>query len=170
MLFRSLHVGLHSCLCFSHLEKLVLKVGSTPHRYLAVCRASLAFSYRNPDSFSIPGGSIENGFVSSIASRHLVDRSSFYSWFCWVVPRHLLDTSTVDDHFSTSVSIPLDTCICRDLLLAPFKLPVRSGIHFIRYLSRYFSVFSPKLSYLTPIFVPQGFFKLFQEFLHLVSF
>ena len=29
-----LHVGLHSCLCFSHLEKLVLKASSTPPRYL----------------------------------------------------------------------------------------------------------------------------------------
>ena len=29
-----LHVGLHSCLCFSHFEKLVLKAGSTPPRYL----------------------------------------------------------------------------------------------------------------------------------------
>ena len=29
-----LHVGLHSCLCFSHLEKLFLKAGSTPSRYL----------------------------------------------------------------------------------------------------------------------------------------
>ena len=103
-----LHVGLHSCLCFSHLEKLVLKVGSTPHRYLAVCRASLAFSYRNPDSFSIPGGSIENRSASSIASWHLVDRSSFCSWFCWVVPRHLLDTSAVDNHFLNTF---LDRCL-----------------------------------------------------------
>ena len=144
-----------------------------PPRYLAVCRASSAFFYRNPNNFSIPSGPIKNGSTSSIASRHLVDRLRFYSWFCWVVPRHLLDTSTVDDHFSTpsstSVSIPLDTCIYRDLLLALFKLPVRSEAHFIRYLSRYFSVFSPKLSHLTPIFTPQGFFKLFQEFLHLVS-
>ena len=45
---------------------------------------------------------------------------------------------------STGVSIPLDTCICRDLLLALFKLLVRLGFHFIRSLSRYFSVFSPK--------------------------
>ena len=35
-----LHVGLHSCLCFSLLEKLLLKASSTPPRYLAVCRAS----------------------------------------------------------------------------------------------------------------------------------
>ena len=72
-----LHVGLHSYLCFSHLKKLVLKAGSTPPRYLAVCRASLVFSYCNPDSFSIPSGSIENGSASLIASRHLMDRSSF---------------------------------------------------------------------------------------------
>ena len=51
-----LHVGLHSCLCFSLLEKLLLKVGSTPPRYLAVCRAPQAFSYCNLDSFSILGG------------------------------------------------------------------------------------------------------------------
>ena len=63
-----LHVGLHSCLCFSHLEKLFLKVSSTPPRYLAVCRASSAFSYCNRDSFLTPGGSIENVSTSSIAS------------------------------------------------------------------------------------------------------
>lgn len=83
-----------------------------------------------------------------IASRYLVDRSSFYSWFCCVVPRNLLDTSAVDEHFldtsSTDTSIPLNTCTCRDLLLALFKLPVRYGFHFIRSLSRYISVFSPK--------------------------
>ena len=77
-----------------------LDTSSIPPRYLVVCRASLAFSNRNPDRFSIPSGSIGNGSASSIASRHLVDRSSFYSWFCWAVPRHLLDTSAVDDHFS----------------------------------------------------------------------
>ena len=29
-----LHVGLHSCLCFSLLEKLLLKASSTPPRHL----------------------------------------------------------------------------------------------------------------------------------------
>ena len=85
-----------------------LKAISTPPQYLAICRASSAFSYRNPDNFSIPGGSIENGSASSIAFRHLVDRLSFCSWFCWVVPRHLLDTSAVDDHFLDSF---LDRCL-----------------------------------------------------------
>ena len=137
-----------------------LNTSLIPLRYLAVCQASSAFSYCNPDSFLIPGGLIELLFLVLMS--------------CSLTPpRYLLDTSTVNDHFSTpsstGVSIPLDTCICRDLLLTPFKLPMRSGTRFIRYLSRYFSVFSPKLSHLTPIFVPQGFFKLSQEFLHLVS-
>ena len=77
MLFGSLvelHVGLHSCLCFSHLNKLLLKAGLTRPRYLAICRASSAFSYRNPDNFSTPSGSIEKAPISSTASRHLVDR------------------------------------------------------------------------------------------------
>ena len=37
------------------------------------------FSYCNPDSSSIPSGSIEKASASSIAPRHLVDRSSFCS-------------------------------------------------------------------------------------------
>ena len=112
-----LHVGLHSCLCFSHFEKLVLKAGSTPPWYLDVYRASSAFSYRNLDSFSKPSGSIEKAPASSIAPRHLVDRSSFCSWIWWVVPRYLLDTSAVDDHFlDTYLDSFLDTCIYQDLL------------------------------------------------------
>ena len=47
------------------------------------------FSYRNPDSSSIPGGSIENAPASSIAFRHLVDRSSFCSWIEFLVARYL---------------------------------------------------------------------------------
>ena len=35
-----LHVRLHSCLCFSLLEKLVLKASSTRPRYLAIYQAS----------------------------------------------------------------------------------------------------------------------------------
>ena len=96
-----LHVGLHSCLCFSHLEKLLLNAGSTPPRYLAVCRASSAFSYRNPDSSSTPGGSIENASASSTA--RLIDWDSvLLSLVCSSIPsRHL--------HLSTFYS--LDTCL-----------------------------------------------------------
>ena len=121
-----LHVGLHSCLCFSHLEKLVLKVSSTPPRYLAVCRASSAFSYRNPDSssntwwidweyfclidnFSIPSGSIEISPTSSTASRQL-GRSIKILFLClWFVPRYLFDTCICRcSVLSTPVSTPLD--------------------------------------------------------------
>ena len=70
-----------------------------PPRHLAVCRDFSAISYRFPDSSSIPSGSIEKAPASSIASRHLVDRSSFYSWIWWVVPQYLLVTSAVDNHF-----------------------------------------------------------------------
>ena len=90
-----LHVGLHSCLCFSHLEKLVLKASLTPPRSLAIYRASLAFSYCNPDCSSTPTGSIEIASASSIASRHLLDRSRLL-----LPPRQLLDTFWIDrDYF-----------------------------------------------------------------------
>ena len=75
-----LHVELHSCLCFSHLEKLFLKAGSTPPQYLLNSWLSVelpkAFFLSQShlhhdtwwidrdwvcmlDSFSTPGGSIE---------------------------------------------------------------------------------------------------------------
>ena len=102
-----LYVGLHSYLCFSHLEKLFWKAGSTPPRYLAICRASQTFfltqswhlldtwwldreSSCHLDRFLTPGGSIEILFLilmccSSIPSRHLSCRRAF--------SRHLLDRS-----------------------------------------------------------------------------
>ena len=99
-----LYVGLHSYLCFSSLEKLFWKACLTPPRHLLdtllFVELLKPFSYRNLDTSSIPGGSIEKVPVSLIASRPLVDRSSFCSWFWCVVPRYLLDTSTVDEHFS----------------------------------------------------------------------
>ena len=128
------------------------------------------FSYRNLACTSIPGGSIKIRFVCLIASRHLVDRSSFRSWFWWVDPRYLLDTSAVDKHFldtsSTDCSIPLDTCICRDLLASLYKAFARSGSHFIQYLS----VALPKTLSSHSNLVPQGFLKFFQVSLYLVGF
>ena len=92
-----LHVGLHSCLCFSHLEKLFLKAGSTPPQYLLdswlSVKLSQTFSYCNLACTLIPGGSIEIGYVCSIASRYLVDRSSFCSKIWCIDPRYLLDRS-----------------------------------------------------------------------------
>ena len=169
-----LHVGLHSCLCFSQFEKLVLKVGSTPPRYLAVCRPSSAFSYRNLDNFLILGGSIEKAPASSIALRHLVDRSSFCSWNWFFVARYLPNTSVVDDHFlDTSLDSFLDTSwylSCRALLKVLFKPPLWSFSHFFDLSRSVCNCSSPKhfLFHSQPF--SQVFFKLFQVFLHLVSF
>ena len=76
-----------------------LNTSSIPPRHLAVCRDSSAISYRFPDSSMIPSGSIEKAPTSSIDPRHLVDWSSFCSWIWWFVPRYLLDTSVINNHF-----------------------------------------------------------------------
>ena len=128
------------------------------------------FSYRNPDSSSILGGLIENAPTSSIAYRYLVGRSSFFSWIWFLVAWYFLDTSAVDDLFSTPTSTasstPLDTSSVEHYWRFYLNLLVRSDSHFTRLLS----VFSPKLSHLTPFLILKGFFKLFQDFLLLVSF
>ena len=169
-----LHVGLHSRLCFSPLKKLVLKCGSTPPQYLIDTLVSVEllkpFSYRNPNSSSIPGGSIENAPASSIASWHLVDRSSFCSWIWFLlldtcsIPQ--LSTSIFSTPTSTASSTPLDTSSVEHYWRFYLNLLVWSDSHFTRLLS----VFSPKLSHLTPFLILKGFFKLFQDFLLLVSF
>ena len=50
---------------------------------------------------------------------------------------------------STDPSIPLDTCICRDLLAAYIRPLCDSDFISLRFLSRYFSISLPKLSHLT---------------------
>ena len=160
-----LHVGLHSCLCFSLLEKLLLKASSTPPRYLAICWASSAFSYRNLDSFSTPSGSIEKVLASSIASRHLVDRSSFCSCIWCFVPRYLyLSKTFFSIPSSTDGLTPLDTFICRDLLRHYLNSSCSpQPISFDLSLDSSF-FFSPKQSHLTPILilkVSSSFFKFF---------
>ena len=156
-----LHVELHSWLCFSPLEKLVFKSGSTPPRYLLDTLLSVEllkpFSYRNPDSSLIPGGLIELLFLDlmnccSILARYLS------------VDKHFLDTYI--DSFLT----PLDTSFVELYWRFYLSLLVRSDPYFTRYLSRLLSVFSLKLSHLIPISILKGFFKLFQDFLLLVSF
>ena len=159
---------------FFTLEKLVLKSGSTPPRYLAIYRASQAFSYRNPNTSLIPGGSIKKAPASSIVSRHLVDRSSFCSWIWCVVPRYLLDTSAIDDlYLDTFLNSCLDTS--RYLHLSSFTGDLyihssRSDSHFFDLSQFVCTCSSPKhyLSHSKPL--PLWFFKLFQDFLLLVSF
>ena len=132
------------------------------------------FSYRNLNTFSILGGLIENAPASSIAPRHSVDRSSFCSWIWFLVAWYFLDTSTVEDQFlDTYLNSFLDTyryLICRALLKVLFKPPSRSISHFFDLSQSVRACSSPKHSLLHSQPLPQGFFKLFQVFLHLVSF
>ena len=95
------------------------------------------FSYRNPNSSSIPGGSIEKSPTSSIASRHLVDRLSLSScvfalfldsFICrrcfsqhlpWQMSRHLLINrdilayiSLYGSSFSSFPLCQFSICLC----------------------------------------------------------
>ena len=108
-----LYFGLHSCMCFSPLEKLFSKTGSTPPRYLAICWASQAFFLTQSrhlldtwwidresscllDSSSTPGGSIEFQFLKLILC---LDTCS--------IPQ--LSTTTFSTPPSTASLTPLDT-------------------------------------------------------------
>ena len=172
-----LYIGLHSYLCFSHLEKLFWKVGSTPPRHLFDTLLSVEpfknFFKRNLDTSSILGGSIEKALASSIALRHLVDRLSFCSWIWFFVARYLLDTSTVDDQFlDTYLDSFLDTSrylSYRALLKGLYILPSRSFSYFFDLSRSVCDCSSPKHSLFHFQPLPQGFFKLLQVFLHLVS-
>ena len=133
-----LHVGLHSCLCFSHLEKLVLKAGSTPPRYLLDTLLSVELLQLFLIAFPT-------------ASRYLMDRSRKL-----LPPRQLLDTQQIDrasvlgsdelflDTFSIpqlsttfssippsiASSIPLNTYIYRALLRVYIFTSSQSDSHF----------------------------------------
>ena len=132
------------------------------------------FSYRNPNSSLIPGGSIENAPASSIAPRHLVDRSSFCSWIGFLVSRYFLDTLAINDLFSTltstASSTPLDTSSIEHYWRFYFYILCDSFSHFFDLSRSVRPCSSPKhfLFHSQPL--PQDFFKLFQVFLHLVSF
>ena len=129
------------------------------------------------DTSSIPCylSSFSSLFLNAISTppRYLVDRSSFCSWNWFFVARYLLNTSAVDDHFlDTSLDNFLDTSwylSCRALLMVLFKPPLRSFSHFFDLSRSVRACSSPKhyLFHSQPL--PQGFFKLFQVFLHLVS-
>ena len=105
------------------------------------------------DSFSTPGGSIELLFLDSIPccsilTWYLSCRQAFSQHLPRQLPRHL---------------------ICRALLKVLFKPPhaIRFSFHSIS-LSIALSFLSQTLSFHSNR-IPQGFFKLFQVFLHLVS-
>ena len=132
------------------------------------------FSYRNLDSSSILGGSIENAPTSSIASRHLVDRSSFRSWIWFLVARYLLDTSVVDDHFldtyldrflNTSWHLRLSRFIEGLYILSSWSIS-----HFFNLSRSVRACSSPKHSLFHSKPFPWDFSSLFQVFPLLVSF
>ena len=173
-----LHVGLHSCLCFSLLEKLLLRASSTPPRHLLDTLLSIELL----KLFHI---------AISITSRYLVDRSRNL-----LPPRQLLDSwwidrtsalasnglflntssipVSIDDHFLDTF---LNSCLntSRHLHLLRFteglqNLLMRSAAHFLRFLSRQLSLFLSQTLLSHFNLDPQGFFKLFQDFPHLVNF
>ena len=137
-------------------------------------RFSSIFLKRNLDTSSIPGGSIEKAPASSIAPQHLVDQSSFCSWIWFFVARFLLDTSPVDDQFlDTYLDSFLDTSqylSCQALLKGLYILPSRFFSHFFDLSRSVRDCSSPKHSPFHSKLDPQGFFKLFQVSLYLVSF
>ena len=158
---------IHVCVFHSRKTgfKKLLDTSSIPPRHLVVYRDSSAVSYHFPNSFLIPGGSIEKAPASSIASRHLVDQLSFRSWIWWVVPQYLFDTSTIDDHFlDTYLDSLIDTS--RHLHLSSFTegLYIHSSLsdsHFFDLSQSVRTYSSPKhsLSHSKPF--PLWFFKIF---------
>ena len=131
------------------------------------------FSKRNLDTSSIPGGSIEKAPASSIAPRHLLDRSSFCSESDSLWLDSFLNTSTIKDQIlDTYLDRSLDTS--RYLHLSRFtnclyKSSVRFGNHFSSISLSILLCFSPKTFSSYSKLVPQGFFKLFQVSPYLVS-
>ena len=156
-----LHVGLHSCLCFSHLEKLVLKAGSTPPRYLL--NTLLFVELLQLFLIAFP-----------TTSQYLVDRSRKL-----LPPRQLLDTWWIDrasvlgsdelfldtcsiPQLSTTFSsippsiaslIPLDTYIYRALLRVYIFIFSQSNSHFFDLSRSIRACSSPKhfLSHFKPL-------------------
>ena len=166
-------IGCVACLItfmsvFFSSRKIVFK--SLLDTWLSIERPSF-FSYRNLDTSSTAGGSIKKVLVSSIASRQLGRSIELLFLIWWLLPRHLLDTFIYRRPFSRH----LPRQIARHLHLSRFTdglyiLFVRSAAHFCRSLSRYLCLFISQTSLTHSKLLPQGFFKLFQDFLHLVIF
>ena len=132
--FVELHVGLHSCLCFSHLEKLLLKAGSTPPQYLLDSQLSVEL----PKLFLI---------AISPAPRYLVDLSRL-----GLYARQLLDTQWIDRaSVLNSGVIILDTSSTPQLSTSIFLTPPP---YIPRYLSIPSSVENYWLSYIKPLCDP----------------
>ena len=131
------------------------------------------FFKRNLDTSSILGGSIKKAPASSIAPRHLLDRSSYCFESDSLLLDSFLDTSVIEDQiFDTYRDRSLDTSQYLHLLRFTsclYKASVRSGNHFSSISLSILLCFSPKTFSSYSKLVPQGFFKLFQVSPYLVS-
>ena len=169
-----LHAWLHSYLCFSFLEKWFLGNLDTsliPPWHLAFYWALKFFSYRNLDRSSTAGGSNEKVPGSSKASQQLVRSIELLFLLLVFLPRHLqLSTTFFSTPTSTDVSTPLSTFICRDLLRFYLNTSCDPPLISVDLPLDCSDSSCPKHSHLTPKPLHQGFFKLSQDFLHLVSF
>ena len=131
-------------------------------RYLLDTFSSI-FLKCNLDTSSIPDGPIEKAPASSIAPRHLLDRSSFYYESDSLLLDSFLDTSAIEDQIlDTYLDRYLDTFICRDLIAAYIRPLCYLDFISLRSLSRYFSVSLPKLSHLTPNLFLKDFSSFFK--------
>ena len=102
-----LHAWLHSYLCFSFLEKLFLSNLDNSSTSLDTCpffRDLKLVLITISITVSIAGGSIEKVPGPSIASRQLVDRSSFFDHVWWILPWHLSTAASVGVLFSWHLS------------------------------------------------------------------
>ena len=113
--------------CFEKLARHLLDTSSIPC-YLS--SFSSIFFKCNLNTSLIPCGSIEKTPASSIAPRHLLDRSRFFLDSDFLLLDSFLDTSAIEDQILNTY---LDTS--RYLHLSRFtsclyKASVRSGIHF----------------------------------------
>ena len=131
------------------------------------------FLKHNLNTSSITSGSIEKAPASSIAPRHLLDRSSFCSESDSLLVDSFLNTSAIKDQIlDTYLDRYIDTS--RYLHLSRFtsclyKASVRSRFHFSSISLSILLCFSPKSISSYSKLVPQGLFKLFQVSPYLVS-
>ena len=124
------------------------------------------FSYRNLDCFSTLGGSIEKVPRPSIASRQLVDRSSFCSCVFALFLDTFLTVSFVDVVFlDTSRHLYLSR-ITKDL----YKGQARFGFHSSRSLSQQLCLFTSQTSLTHSKSSSQVIFEFFQVFSSLGMF
>ena len=159
-----LHAWLHSYLCFSLLEKRVLSYLDTsliPAQHLAIYRASKLFLIAISIDPRQLGGLIEKVPGPLIASRYLVDWSSF----CSCVFTLFLDTSSTASSadvvfLDTFLKRWLDTSIYRELLKL-YILVCRDPV-LISSICLHLFTSQITLSHSKPL--SQVFFKLFQFF------